>query len=268
MSYTLQAEDVQAMTEEAIEFIREHEPPEGYFVGMSFGKDSIVTDHLVKRAGVKHQTYYSATLIDPPELVRFGREHYPEVVRLRPDYTFWKGIQVKMIMPTRNRRWCCDKLKKATKASRAVPLKHRIMGLRAAESNNRAARPRYDLHASLGHYLYKPIFRWLEWHVWDYIKGQGLPYPSLYDEGFHRLGCVVCPFISNEVVLKRHKDRWPQFYRLLEIYMNRLWVEREQAFLDMGFTYEDYMTWPLWPTRLEREYENAQGGLWPVEEAR
>lgn len=61
------------MEEEAIDFLREHEPPEGYFVGFSGGKDSIVTLELCRMAGVKHQAFYSCTGIDAPEVVRFIR---------------------------------------------------------------------------------------------------------------------------------------------------------------------------------------------------
>ena len=56
---------------EAISFLREHEPPEGYFVGFSGGKDSIVTLQLVRMSGVKHTPYYTCTRIDPPEMYRF-----------------------------------------------------------------------------------------------------------------------------------------------------------------------------------------------------
>ena len=84
---------------EALDFIREHEPPEGYFVGFSGGKDSIVTLALVREAGVKHKSFYSATGIDPPEIVRFIRREYPEVVFLRPKMTFWDGIRRKSPPP-------------------------------------------------------------------------------------------------------------------------------------------------------------------------
>jgi phosphoadenosine phosphosulfate reductase len=46
------------VTAEAIGFLRAHEPSEGYFVGFSGGKDSIVTLELCRMAGVKHQAYY------------------------------------------------------------------------------------------------------------------------------------------------------------------------------------------------------------------
>lgn len=75
-----------------------------------------------------------------------------------------------------------------------MPLKYRLMGIRAQESARRANRPRID-HYRSDPVLLKTIFLWLEWAVWEFIDSQCLPYPSLYDEGFHRIGCVVCPFI-------------------------------------------------------------------------
>lgn len=119
------------MVEESIEFLREHEPPEGYFVGMSFGKDSIVTLELCRMAGVKHEAFYSATGIDAPEVLRFGRQHYPRVTWLRPKMSFWEGIRKKS-PPLRMMRWCCDTLKK--EPSKHIPLMRRVMGIRAEES--------------------------------------------------------------------------------------------------------------------------------------
>jgi phosphoadenosine phosphosulfate reductase len=45
-----------------------------------------------------------------------------------------------------------------------------------------------------------------------------LPYPSLYDEGFHRLGCIICPFIlgtSPGAVHQREESmrRWPGMWK-------------------------------------------------------
>jgi len=65
------------MIDEAVEFIRTHEPPEGYFVAFSGGKDSIVTLELTRMAGVKHQAFYTCSSIEPPEVVQFIRQHYP-----------------------------------------------------------------------------------------------------------------------------------------------------------------------------------------------
>ncbi len=200
---------------EAIDFLREHEPPEGYYVGFSGGKDSIVTLELCRMASVKHKTYYCCTMIDPPEMYKFIREHYPDVTWLYPEETFWSGIK-RNSPPLRMQRWCCDVLKK--NPSKGIPLKLRVMGIRAEESVRRAGRPRIDPAPKWGQTIIKPIFAWAEWMIWDFIEQFSLPYPSLYDEGFGRIGCVVCPFIcsTNKARVNKNRKRWPALFRVFE----------------------------------------------------
>ena len=126
---------------ESIAFLRENEPEEGFFVGFSGGKDSIVSLELCRIAGIKHQAFYSCTRIDPPEVVQFIKREYPSVTWLYPKTTMWEAIQ-KKAPPLRMQRWCCDVLKK--EPARDHPLKHRIMGIRAEESVRRASRPKID----------------------------------------------------------------------------------------------------------------------------
>lgn len=207
---------VQTMVDEALDFIRAHEPQEGYFVAFSGGKDSIVSLELVRMAGVRHQAFYSATGIDPPEVVQFIRKHYPDVRFLRPGKNFYQLIKEKF-PPLRRWRWCCDDLKEVPSLS--IPLSHRMVGLRAEESAKRRARGRVDeLRKHPGIMTYKPIFGWREWHVWEFIEGEGMAYPALYDEGFDRIGCVVCPFLChrNTGKLMQHKNRWPGIYKAFE----------------------------------------------------
>ena len=166
---------------------------------------------------MKFQGYYSATGIDAPEVVKFIKKDYPDVIFCRPKESFFALIPKKGY-PTKWTRWCCDKLKK--EPTKNIPLKHRLMGIRAEESARRAARNQID---KLGKWkIYKPIFYWLEWEIWDHIESKLLSYCLLYDEGFSRLGCVVCPFVDGRK-LEKHKTRWPKIYAGFEKAMKKLW---------------------------------------------
>jgi len=206
-------------TELAIEFIQEYEPPEGYFLGFSGGKDSVVLYDLAERAGVKFKAYYSATGIDPPEVIKFIKQNYPTIIFKKPKTSFFTALQTKGF-PMRFSRWCCNYLKKDP--TMRVPLNHRLMGMRAEESAKRASRPIIEQYKKQT--IYKPIFHWLEWEIWDYINNNNLPYCSLYDEGFSRLGCVVCPFICHGIKgqLKMSMERWPKIYTAFEKAMKKL----------------------------------------------
>lgn len=225
--------DTSTMVAESVAYLRAHEPEEGYFVGFSGGKDSIVTHALCEMAGVKFTAFYSCTRIDPPEVVRFIRREYPGVQFLMPEMTFWDGVR-KWAPPLRMQRWCCTALKK--KPAQAVPLKKRVMGIRAEESVRRAARQRMETFGGQTHV--KAIFSWKEFHIWEFIDTHGLAYPSLYDEGFHRIGCVICPFAlgTNPGAVKQRRmsqKRWPGMWRAFrascEDYFNGGYQERKKV---------------------------------------
>lgn len=114
--------------QKAIDRLQMFEPPEGYYVAFSGGKDSQCVYHLCKMAGVKFDAHYSVTSVDPPELMRFLKEHYPDVIWERnywhdekPEHyysdgrpkqvTMWNLIADHTIPPTRHARYCCSQLK-------------------------------------------------------------------------------------------------------------------------------------------------------------
>lgn len=60
---------------DAIKLLRENEPPEGYYLCFSGGKDSVVTYDLAVKAGVKFDAHHNITTVEPPELMRFIRDY-------------------------------------------------------------------------------------------------------------------------------------------------------------------------------------------------
>ena len=124
----------------SIKRLKAFEPPEGYYVAFSGGKDSQCVYHLCKMAGVKFDAHYSVTSVDPPELVRFIKTNYPDVkFERRHDkdgkpVTMWSLIPERKMPPTRVVRYCCEELKESNGAGRIT-----VTGVRWAESNNRKA---------------------------------------------------------------------------------------------------------------------------------
>lgn len=129
---------IRSPVETAIKRLQSFEPPEGYYVAFSGGKDSQCAYHLCKMAGVKFDAHYAVTSVDPPELVRFIKEHYPDVQFERQydkngkPITMWSLIAEHTLPPTRKVRYCCSALKETGGQGRVV-----VTGVRWAESANR-----------------------------------------------------------------------------------------------------------------------------------
>jgi phosphoadenosine phosphosulfate reductase len=67
-----------------------------------------------------------------------------------------------------------------------------------------------------------PILYWTDEDVWQYIEEQKLPYCSLYDEGFTRLGCIGCPLGGPKSQAKEFA-RWPRYAKLWYRGITRYW---------------------------------------------
>lgn len=260
-------EKLTAKVKKSVERLQLYVPPEGYFLAFSGGKDSVVTKAIADLAGVKYHAEYRVTSVDPPELVRFIKEVYPDVKRTVPFYsdsyinpklrgkpiTMWNLIPEKNMPPTRLARFCCEKLKESGGDGGIA-----VTGVRWAESVNRqknqgavviqgdhASKMNMDedqqslfddepdaivneRHGSLiltndsddsrrivencirrHKVVVNPIIEWTDADVWEFIRVEGIPYCSLYDEGYKRLGCIGCPMASTDQRLHDF-ERWPK----------------------------------------------------------
>jgi len=205
----------------AIKRLQMFEPPEGYYLAFSGGKDSIVIKKLADMAGVKYDAHYSVTTIDPPELIYFMREHHKDVIWDKPKMPFLK-MMVKRGFPQRQRRWCCKEYKEGGGSGRLV-----VTGVRWAESAKRANRKMLEAcYNDVTRKFLHPIIDWADTDVWEFIRKQNLPYCRLYDENWQRIGCLFCPNATNKEK-QLHAIRYPKFAKCFERAFQLLWEDRK-----------------------------------------
>lgn len=164
-------------------------------------------------------------------------------------------IVKKGIPPTRMVRYCCSVFKESTEKNRVVAL-----GVRAAESSKRMNRDTSSTwsskmsdtkYFSLSHVdevfenakdqdevwdctlvttarkhktiIVNPIYEWSDSDIWDYIRENNIKYNELYDMGYKRVGCILCPLarksekLRDIVTFPKYKDRYIKaFDKMLE----------------------------------------------------
>ena len=246
---------VEDKVQNSIDALRSFEPPEGYYLAFSGGKDSVVVKHLCDMAGVKYDAHYNVTSVDPPELVQFIKEKYPDVHRDIPHdedgkpITMWNLIPRMKVVPTRIMRFCCEKLKERGGIGRMT-----LTGVRWAESarrkkhqglaviidnntvlNNDNAESRELLESCYKKRktVINPIINWEDEDVWEFIHRENIQYCKLYDEGEKRLGCIGCP-IAGSRTMERDFAKYPKYKELYLKAFGTMIAERESGSFYQG----------------------------------
>jgi len=208
----------------AIDRIREYAPKDGspLRVAYSGGKDSDVILDLTKRAGVPFDAEYRFVPLDPPELRQHvkakTREPENHLRMVMPKKSLISIARNKCMMPMRHMRWCCEVLKEQRSEYYLT-----ITGIRWAESQMRKRRQLIESCRHTGAFHLHPIIDWTTSSVWDYLRERQIPYCPLYDEGWKRLGCVLCPMTRN---VEKQITRWPGIARVWRKISDAVWHAR------------------------------------------
>lgn len=181
-----------------------------------------------------------------------------------PQMTMRELIAYRKMPPTRLQRYCCEYLKESSNIGRitvtgvrahesvnrkknqgAVTIFDGKTGRRFAEEHDvnftqtgrggvvlnyddDAARRTVENCYRTGKIIVNPIIDFTEDDVWEFIHKYDIPYCSLYDEGYKRLGCIGCP-MGGFAAQRREFERWPQYRKLYVTAFDNMLEARRQA---------------------------------------
>ena len=221
------------------------DPEDGFYLAFSGGKDSQCLYHVAQLAGVRFRAHMNLTSVDPPEVIRFVNQHYPDVKLIKPRMSIYDMAKNKHILPTHRLRWCCAEYKETSGAGKVT-----LIGVRKQESARRAKRgeisttikgkrteetfDQWSEHeekmvtciGGKDKILVSPIIYWTERDVWEFLNRNGIPHCELYDQGYTRIGCILCP-MSNYKSKLRDIRRFP--------HAKKKWLETIQWLIDNGY---------------------------------
>lgn len=252
----------------------QYDTDDGFFLAFSGGKDSQVLYHVARLAGVRFKAHMNLTSVDPPEVIRFVKTQYPDVVLKKPGTSIFREAVRRQILPTIRVRWCCATFKEQAGAGKVT-----LIGIRHAESVRRSKRNEVEISSrkfsgdmdGLDKYreayqtkkwrrkatettivnadgeqvvgcihgketlLISPIIHWSDSDVWEFLNKMGIPHCELYDKGYHRIGCICCPMSS--VAQKRKEEQlWP--------HVRRNWINAIKAIRRGGIQRRIYVVEP------------------------
>lgn len=236
-------EGLEAMVERSTNYLRRLKQRYNTAVVVSYsgGKDSLVALDLTCRALGDIELIFNDTGLELPDTIsnveRVANYYGCKLNVASAGNAFWRGVEI-FGPPGRDYRWCC-KVAKLVPIARLTKARWptgalNVVGQRAYESINRAKSPLIWRNKWIPHMISTtPIQYWSQLACWLYILKYRLPYNRLYEEGFDRLGCYLCPscaLAEYQDVKRLYPHLWGQWSSLLSEWKRRLdmpdeWVE-------------------------------------------
>lgn len=212
------------------------------FVSISGGKDSDVMKHIVDIAfnelreegmNVDYNLIAFNTSNDTAETYKHLKQHHNMTKDniVSPEVGFYQWIVDKKnyFTPTRFVRNCCSTYKEGqlTKIMDKKEETLTFLGMRSPESVKRKDYD-FDLNEAqkkIGRkpnvpenwLRFLPIVKWTDAEVWLYILNRKMKYNDMYNKGFNRVGCLVCPYQSDVVELLIKHNYPKQWKRWVDI---------------------------------------------------
>ena len=227
-----------------LKVIKSQHPDLPVMVSLSGGKDSLAVLLLVLEAGFDPTLLFLNTGLEFPETIEnvkvTAQEYALDLVIADAGDAFWNNVS-QFGPPAKDFRWCC-KVCKLGPTARTIMETYpdgvlSFIGQRAYESTQRAKKPRvWENPWVPGQVGASPIQYWTALHIWLYLFWKKADYNPLYELGFARIGCWLCP-ASDQAdyleILKVHPEgeRWKGF---LETYAR-----------EKGFT-QEWLDYGLW----------------------
>ncbi len=231
-------ERLEALERDAIAFLEKVKGLGTVMVAVSGGKDSTVAAALAVKAGIR-RAYFFDTGIEFPETVETASKVASrlglDMEEISAGDTFWKALRI-YGPPARDYRWCCKVVKFAPLAKALKPLvKDRLVtvtGQRGFESTQRALAGKLAPSATTGRHdlLAAPIQEWTSLEVYLYIYREKLPLNPLYEMGYERVGCYLCPtsrLAEIEMARRTHPELWGRWEDYLYRFAREKGLPRE-----------------------------------------
>lgn len=196
------------------------------------------------------------TTIDPPQVIRFVRENYPDVIFNRPSMSIYDMAKKKGMLPTRIARWCCKEYKEISGAGYVT-----LIGIRKEESVRRSKREEIEMsnHKFSGNFdqwsdheekmvacvggkdkiMVSPILYWTERDVWEFLNESKIKHCSLYDKGYRRIGCILCPMSSAKNINRDMKE----FPHVVRKWKETIQWLRDNKWKRTTLSVDEYFNW-------------------------
>ena len=242
-------------------------------VSFSGGKDSLVVLDLAQSALQKRpvKAFLINTGLEFPETIDFARDYCKqnniELHEANAGEAFWEHLE-NFGPPAKDFRWCCKVCKLAPASTVIEECANNgtvcltIDGKRKHESFSRSRIAASEMNPFVPNQLNVfPIRDWRAIEVWLYIHWRGLAYNPLYDMGFERVGCHLCP-AALSAEYKRMGELHPQMYDRWNNYLLE-WAHAHG--LSNDFIEHGFWRWKELPPKMLKLAEELGIGITPVD---